>query len=199
MTWPASNVTIANTDAVGDNPQAARADILDLMQKFNLLREHFSVFMHDFAELQNAGAARNALGAVGTTGDQTVDGYKTMPRGVRLNSELAWMGFWPGGGAGATVAQLTSNTTSVSIQKPTGLIDVFSQSLAAGASINFQVSNSLVTARSVVLVSQVNTSFEVRVIAVQSGLFVVRVTNISGAAAPTALQVNFLVMHATNT
>jgi len=38
MTWPATDVSVVNTDLGSDNPQLSRADILDLMNKFNQLR-----------------------------------------------------------------------------------------------------------------------------------------------------------------
>jgi hypothetical protein len=63
MAWPSSDVTTTNSDAGGDNPQVARENILDLMQKFNLLRNHFSTFMRGFVEAVDAAAARLALGA----------------------------------------------------------------------------------------------------------------------------------------
>jgi hypothetical protein len=47
MTFPASDVDTGHVDSpttVGD-PALARADILDLIQKFNQLRAHFSSFM----------------------------------------------------------------------------------------------------------------------------------------------------------
>lgn len=63
MTWPSSDIGTGNTDAGTKNPQAARADILGLMQAFNLLRNHFSTFMRGFAEIVDAPSARTALGA----------------------------------------------------------------------------------------------------------------------------------------
>lgn len=40
MAWPASDVGTTNTDAGTDSPATARSNLLDLMQKFNLLRNH---------------------------------------------------------------------------------------------------------------------------------------------------------------
>lgn len=45
MTWPASDVGTTNADAGSDSPATARTDLLDLMQKFNLLRNHVSALM----------------------------------------------------------------------------------------------------------------------------------------------------------
>lgn len=42
MTWPASDVNTTNADSSGDNPGTFRADVLDLIQKFNQMRNHVS-------------------------------------------------------------------------------------------------------------------------------------------------------------
>lgn len=231
-------VSTTNSDAGGDNPQVARENILDLMQKFNSLLTQLSNFMWDLLSSSdnsaartalgastvgsnvftaadaaaartalggtpvgssvftaaNAAAARNQLGAVGLSGDETVNGLKYMPQGVVLTGDNAWLGYATG--AGTTVSQVTSNTNSVTINRPTGLIQVFSQSLAAGASVNFTVLNDRAGIGSPVLIAQPSTTFEVRSIASQSGAFVVRITNISGSAAPTAINMYFLILRA---
>lgn len=40
MTWPASDVNTTNADASTDSPATFRTDVLDLLTKFNLLRNH---------------------------------------------------------------------------------------------------------------------------------------------------------------
>jgi hypothetical protein len=45
MTWPASDVGTTNSDAGTDSPATARSDLLDLMQKFNQLRNHVTSLM----------------------------------------------------------------------------------------------------------------------------------------------------------
>jgi hypothetical protein len=68
MTYPASDVGTTNTDAGTDSPATARTDILDLMTKFNLLRNHISAFMQGHLADASAAAARATLGAL-TAGD----------------------------------------------------------------------------------------------------------------------------------
>lgn len=63
MTFPASDVGTGNTDASTDSPAAARSDLLDLMQKFNLLRNHFSPLGKDLVASGNAADACAVLGA----------------------------------------------------------------------------------------------------------------------------------------
>jgi len=63
MTYPSSDVVTTNTDATGDSPALARVDILDLMQKFNLLRNHISTFIQGLLSSTDAAAARGTLGA----------------------------------------------------------------------------------------------------------------------------------------
>lgn len=73
MTWPSSDVSRTNCDATGDNPQSFRADVLDLIDKFNLLRNHVSSFIQGLLIATNAAAARATLGAAisGTNNDIT--------------------------------------------------------------------------------------------------------------------------------
>ena len=44
MTYPTVDVSTTNVDAAGDSPSAARADLLDLITKFNQLRAHLLAF-----------------------------------------------------------------------------------------------------------------------------------------------------------
>ena len=45
MTWPATDVGTTNSDQGTDSPATARADILDLIQKFNQMRAHVDSLM----------------------------------------------------------------------------------------------------------------------------------------------------------
>ena len=66
MTYPSSDVDTLPLDAGTDSPAAARPSLLDLAQKFNLLRSHISTFWQGVLATSSQAAARSALGAVGT-------------------------------------------------------------------------------------------------------------------------------------
>jgi hypothetical protein len=63
MTYPASDVVTTNTDASTDSPASARADILDLMQKFNQLRAHITSFWQTTLNRTSAALVRSDLGS----------------------------------------------------------------------------------------------------------------------------------------
>ncbi|WP_291015030.1 hypothetical protein [Hydrogenophaga sp.] len=65
MSWPTSNVVATNLDAGTDSPATARADLLDLVQKFNELRSHVSGFAQTVLDDADASTAQTTLG--GTT------------------------------------------------------------------------------------------------------------------------------------
>jgi hypothetical protein len=62
MVWPTSDINTGNTDAITDSPASARADLLDLIQKFNQLRNHAPAYMQGVLASVDAPAARTALG-----------------------------------------------------------------------------------------------------------------------------------------
>jgi hypothetical protein len=64
MTYPSSDVSRTNMDAGTDSPQLARADLDDLVVKFNLLRNHISVFAQGLIDDVDAATARATLGAL---------------------------------------------------------------------------------------------------------------------------------------
>jgi hypothetical protein len=66
MPWPTTPVSTTNLDAGTDNPQTARADLLDLVQKFNEMRAHVSAFAQTLLDDADAAAVRATLGATVT-------------------------------------------------------------------------------------------------------------------------------------
>jgi hypothetical protein len=62
MTWPASDVVTTSTDADTDSPLTARPHILDLMTKFNQLRNHVTAYVQGLLAAADAAAARATLG-----------------------------------------------------------------------------------------------------------------------------------------
>jgi len=73
MTWPSSNVNTTNADAGTDSPALFRADVLDLLTKFNLLRAHVSTLGQTFLARATAALMRADIGAAvsGSNGDIT--------------------------------------------------------------------------------------------------------------------------------
>lgn len=93
MTWPTVDVGTTNADAGTDSPATARTDLLDLMTKFNLVRNHVSAFIQTLLDDAAASNARTTLGAAAsganaditsvagtTTINGTVIGYREIPQ-----------------------------------------------------------------------------------------------------------------------
>ena len=105
--------------------------------------------------------------------------------------------------AGAAVTQATNRTTGVTISTLSGKITTNNASLAAEASANFTVTNTLVALGDVVVVSiQSGTNggnTAVSVITVAAGSFVIKVSNnnaAGGTAETGAIIINFAVIKA---
>jgi len=62
MAWPSGAVDTTDTDAGTDNPQSARADILDAMQKLNQIIALVSTYIQGLLDDVDAAAARTTLG-----------------------------------------------------------------------------------------------------------------------------------------
>lgn len=103
-----------------------------------------------------------------------------------------------GTGAGGTVTQATSKTTAVTLNKPSGRVTTAADSLAAGAEVSFQLTNSKIAATDIVLVSSVSGSgiaaYEVSSWGVSAGFCYIRIKNISASAAAHAVSINFVVI-----
>lgn len=119
-----------------------------------------------------------------------------------LYSGAAWSatGFGYAAGAGGTVTQLTSKSTSVTINKPTGQITMNAAALAAGARVQFQVFNSLVSPTDVVYcVPFNNLNYEVQAATSSgAGSFYLTVKNASGGSLSEALVLNFVLYKGRN-
>lgn len=89
MTFPSSDVGRTNADAGTDVPATYRADALDLIDKFNLLRNHFSTFMAGaINSITDAATGRAALGAAasGANSDITSLGAVTAINGGQISA-----------------------------------------------------------------------------------------------------------------
>ena len=106
-----------------------------------------------------------------------------------------------GTGAGGTVTQATSKSTSVTLNKPTGQITMNNAALLPTAFVTFQILNSLVTQNDTVITSAAYTgstpnpyNYRTEMTHVQSGAFNIRVTNISAGSLSDALVINFAII-----
>jgi hypothetical protein len=120
---------------------------------------------------------------------------------VKVASGLGY-GASPGSPAvGGTVTQITSRTTGVTLSKPCGSITTHNASLAAEGTADFVVTNTLVEATDVVVVSIKSGSNSggtiVTVAAVAAGSFTIRVHNgnvAAGTAETGAIVINFAII-----
>jgi len=135
-----------------------------------------------------AGANRYNFYANGTAPNRFV--------GETLVIGAAGLGY--GTGAGGTVTQATSKATAVTLNKPTGQINMMPDSLAAGASISFQFNNSLISAVDTLIVNIVWSAISPPNYIVRAGVGVgaanITLKNDSTGALAEAVQINFAII-----
>jgi len=109
-------------------------------------------------------------------------------------------GFGYGPGAGGTVTQPTSKSTSVAINKVAGVITTHNQALAPNAVAVFLVYNSMVGPLDVVNLTLTNSDgtvdssfYNVWAVAYNNGSFYICLKNISSSALAHAVQINFAI------
>lgn len=92
-----------------------------------------------------------------------------------------------GVGAGGTVVQATSKSTAVTLNKPSGRVTLHNSTLAAGASVLFDIvstfasNSSTVTASLVIGLTANYWDYSVEVVACGSGQLTIRLTNLSAS------------------
>lgn len=122
-------------------------------------------------------------------------------KNFRANS-INTSGYDSGYGAGGSVTQLTNKSAPVTLNKPTGRITTHNESMAPGVYKYFPVSNSSVTADSVVLVSADPTTcgavYNISTYA-SNGSFIVLLHNASGTTLSDAIGLNFIVFKGSST
>jgi hypothetical protein len=134
------------------------------------------------------------VNGVYTSGNQTISGVKSFLNDVRIAGPSGLIGY--GQGSGGTVTQTGSKSTNVTLQRGSGRVITHNQSLAANASADFAVVNSLVGTDDVVLCNPVDTDkYDVRVqYIITSAGFVLRVRNTTGAALSEQVNINFVII-----
>lgn len=118
-----------------------------------------------------------------------------------LNGTVGLLGY--GAGSGASVTQLTSLTTAVTVTggRPTWRVTTFSGSIGAGASATFVVNNSLITSGTMVLAQGVgiNTGILVEVFHSGAGACTVVLTNRTGGSIGGPFSLNFALQRMSTT
>lgn len=124
-------------------------------------------------------------------------GLRTITAGcILLKSAIAAHGHQTG--AGGAVTQITSAATGVTLSKPCGQITTFALTTAAGAEEVFTVTNTLVAATDVIVLSTTYAGAGTPMLSVSKvtgGTFDIIITNAHGANALNAVMViNFVVI-----
>ena len=148
-------------------------------------------------------AANPAVGQlyqIGTTSSTPVQFITDNTERLRIDSSgdalvmsAARIGY--GSGSGGTVTQGTSKTTGVTLNKPTGQITMHNAALANGASVNFALTNSFISAVDTLLVNATAFGgYTVLCVNTATGAATIRVTNISGGSLSEAVTIQFAVV-----
>ena len=100
-----------------------------------------------------------------------------------------------GTGSGGIVTQLTSKSTAVTLNKPSGRIIMNGAALAAGATVTFVLNNSLIGESDIVTVECYNNGYtKAEVFTTIVGAAYIHVTNISASSQSLATDINFTVI-----
>jgi len=138
-----------------------------------------------------------ASGTLAITGNETVSGTLAVTGTSTLTGQVALNGGLTVGKA--TVTQLTSITTGVTVNASAGVITTVSSTLAAGSNATFIVTNSKAIVGSVVMLTVDDSSTaglaKVNVQTVAAGVFSINITNIHATNAfNNVLRIHFLVV-----
>lgn len=104
-----------------------------------------------------------------------------------------------GTGSGGTVTQTTSKSTAVTLNKPTGRITTHNAALAGGASVAFQLSNTLIGAGDVIVVTPTGAAgsalnYSARAMVEAAGSAYIILKNETAGSLSDAVVLNFVVI-----
>lgn len=105
-----------------------------------------------------------------------------------------------GTGAQGTVTQATSKSTGVTLNKSAGQITMNGAALAAGVAVSFTLTNSLISAKDVIILTigsgATATAYTVYVSSMAAGSAVITLRNLTAATSLSeAVVVNFAIIH----
>lgn len=102
--------------------------------------------------------------------------------------------------AQGAVTQLTSKSTGVTLDKSAGRITMNNAELASAAAVSFTLTNSLISAKDVVIVcisaGATAAAYTTYISSLAAGSAVITLRNLSGGALSEAVVINFCVIHA---
>lgn len=105
-------------------------------------------------------------------------------------------------GAGGSVTQLTSKSTGVTINRPSGTIVTHDEAMLTGVAVSFTVTNSTVGANDVIYLQRksggTDLSYSVLPDSISAGSFVVILRNTSVGTLAEAISLNFVVIKGAN-
>ena len=129
--------------------------------------------------------------------NSAIDRITLDPAGNVLVTGTGGLGY--GTGSGGTVTQLTSKSTAVTLNKPSGNIIMNNAPLASGAEVSFSVLNSLVNGLDIPsAIAFNNANYSVRVHYIIGGSFNIAVKNNTAGTLSEALAINFNIIKGAN-
>ena len=153
---------------------------------------------------------------VNNYGNETIAGIKTfslspiVPTPVTTGNVITMdniiqktaVGLGYGTGSGGAVTQLTSKSTSVTLNKPTGIITMNNDALVAGSTVIFILNNTLLSGNDIVLLNSnfdnANPFYNVWSSLTVSGMSYINVKNISSGSLSEAIRINFAILKGAN-
>jgi hypothetical protein len=108
------------------------------------------------ATLGNSVTANYLIGTLTTNAQPNITSVGTLTDVVASGNITTTSTLGYATGAGGTVTQITSRTTGVTLNKPTGKITLTTASLAANTQVQFTLTNSYITATDLVVIQHVS-------------------------------------------
>jgi len=144
----------------------------------------------DLAPKSNSNLAFNSNTGALTLADITSTGN------VLLNTSGKVLGYTSG--AGTSVTQLTSKSTSVTIDAAAGRVITHNASLSSGATVGFSVNNSVYTNQDIVMLmitaGATPSDYNIWPVRNTSGVFNIYIKNIGAGSLSEAIEINFILI-----